>query len=181
MNDTKDATRLIALIAALDHQGAIGRDGGLPWRLPDEMRYFRRTTMGKAVIMGRKTYDTIGKPLTGRANIILTRNWDYQAPGGKVVHSVGGALIAAIEARPEAEEIMIAGGGVIYELFLPLAQRMYLTFVDTTVTDADVFFPDYDPQEWQETSREHHPADARHPYAFDCVTLDRINSPTASD
>jgi dihydrofolate reductase len=173
MSPALDVERIIALIAAMDQQRAIGRDGGLPWHLPDEMRYFRRTTMGKPVIMGRKTYDTIGKPLAGRTNIILTRNQDYQAPGCRVVHNMADALTAALQAGHEAEEIIVGGGATIYAAFLPLAQRMYLTFVETVVPGADTFFPAYDPQEWQETGREHHPADPRHPYAFDCVTLDR--------
>ena len=105
--------QIIALIAAMDRRQAIGRDGGLPWRLPDEMRYFRRTTMGKPVIMGRKTYDTIGKPLTGRTNIILTRNPAYQAPGCHVVHNVTEALVIAANTSGETGEIIVAGGAAV--------------------------------------------------------------------
>jgi dihydrofolate reductase len=173
MSPASAPDQIIALIAAMDRRQAIGRDGGLPWRLPDEMRYFRRTTMGKPVIMGRKTYDTIGKPLTGRTNIILTRNPAYQAPGCHVVHNVTEALVIAANTGGETEEIIVAGGAAVYAAFLPLAQRMYLTFVDTIVPDADTFFPTYDAQAWQETDREHHPADPRHPFAFDYVILAR--------
>ncbi|MDX1687598.1 MAG: dihydrofolate reductase, partial [Candidatus Promineifilaceae bacterium] len=112
-------TRRISLIAALDRNGVIGDDGRIPWRLPADLKYFKRVTMGKPLIMGRKTYESIGRPLPGRQNIVLTRQRDYRAPGCTVVHSLEEALAAA----GDAEEVMVAGGGSVYRQFLPRADR----------------------------------------------------------
>ncbi len=161
--------RWISFIVALDRNRVIGHDGRLPWRLPDDMRYFRRVTMGKPVIMGRKTYDSIGKPLVGRHNIVLTRDLDYQAPGCTVIHSASAALAAA----GDAPEVMIAGGDQVYRLLLSQANRMYLTLVDAQVGEGDAFFPALDPEEWREVSREFHDRDERHPYSFEWVLLER--------
>ncbi|MCB8916812.1 MAG: type 3 dihydrofolate reductase [Ardenticatenaceae bacterium] len=158
----------ISLIVALASNGVIGLDGGLPWRLPDDLRYFRQVTLGKPVVMGRKTYESIGRPLPGRENIILTRQPNYPAPGCTVVHSVAAALAAA----GSAPEIMVIGGAEIYRLFLPLAHRLYLTLVAATPA-GDTFMPNYDPAGWRETSRTHHPADNRHPFPFDWIILER--------
>ena len=159
------------MIAALDKNGVIGVDGGLPWRLPDEMRFFRQTTLGKPIVMGRKTYESIGKPLKKRTNIILTRNPDYVAEGCLVVDSAEKAL----SITPDAEEIVIAGGGVIYDLFLPQATRLYLSYVETEV-DGDIYFPTIDDANWRETWRNEHPADERHAYSFCSVILERVVS-----
>lgn len=160
----------ISFIVAVAEDGAMGRDNQLPWHLPDDMRFFKRMTMGKPVIMGRKTFESIGKPLPGRRNIVLTRDLDYRAAGCTVVHSV----LAALEAAGDVPEIMIGGGAEIYRLFLPEADRIYLTRVMTTVPDSDTFFPALNEEAWQEVSREYHPADERHPFPFYWCILDRV-------
>lgn len=159
---------MITLIAALSRNRVIGRDGALPWRLPEDSRHFRRTTLGKPVIMGRGNCDSIGKPLDQRLNIVLTRQTDFAAEGFTVVHTVEEAL----EAAKGNDEIMIIGGEDIYALFLPLADRMILTFVDEEV-EGDRFFPAYDPAEWREIDSHDVPADERHAHAFRVVTLER--------
>ena len=158
----------IALVVAAAKNGVIGRDGDLPWRLPDDLRTFKRLTLGKPVVMGRKTWESIGRPLPERHNVIMTRSPDFEAPGATVVGSVD----AVLELLADAEEIMIIGGGAIYEEFLDRADRIYLTEVDADV-DGDVRFPALDAGDWEEVDREHHPADDRHKYAFTLRQLDR--------
>ncbi|HFQ93832.1 MAG TPA: dihydrofolate reductase [Anaerolineae bacterium] len=161
----------ISLIAAMDRNRLIGAAGRIPWHLPDDMRWFVEQTMGKPVIMGRKTYDSIPprfKPLKGRHNIILTRQPDYAAAGCTVVHSPEAALAAA----GDAPEIIIGGGAALYRHFLPQAGRLYLTLVDGEFS-GDVYFPPYDPAAWQETFRQPHPADDRHPPPFTWLILER--------
>lgn len=151
----------ISLIAALDNNGVIGDGGDIPWRLPADLKYFKRVTMGKPLIMGRKTYESIGRPLPGRKNIVLTHQRDYHAPGCTVVHSIEQALAAA----GNAEEVMVAGGGSVYRQFLPLADRLYLTFVETTA-EGDKTFPSVDPANWHLIFEEAHAADEDNPFAF---------------
>ena len=158
----------IALIAALGRNGVIGRDGGLPWRLPDDLRYFKRLTLGRPLLLGRKTYESIGRPLPRRVNIVLTRDRDYQAPGCLVVHSVAAALLAA----GDAAELLVGGGAGVYARFLPLACVLYLTEVDAAPA-GDTFFPPFDQAAWRQLSSIAHPPDARHSYAFSWVTLAR--------
>lgn len=154
----------INLIAALGRNRAIGHaDGRLPWRLPDDFAHFKRETLHKPIVQGRKTYDTVGKPLPDRLNIVLSRSSGPIA-GCVVVRTVGEAL----EAAKGAAEVMIIGGGEIYALFLPIATRMTLTHVDAA-PDAEALFPAWDPDEWREVERVHHDADARHAHAFDVV------------
>lgn len=152
----------------MDKNGVIGVNGRLPWHLPDEMKHFRAVTIGKPHIMGRKTLESIGRPLPKRPNIILTRDPDYQFDGCTIVHTVEAALAAA----GDVAEITVGGGTDIFALFLPIATRLYLTFVETEV-EGSIFFPPWNPAEWAEISREHHPADERHAYAFDMVLLER--------
>lgn len=154
-------TQRISLIAALDNNGVIGDGGDIPWRLPADLKYFKRVTMGKPLIMGRKTYESIGQPLPGRKNIVLTRQRDYDATGCTIVHSVEEALAAA----GNAEEVMVAGGGSVYRQFLPRADRLYLTFVDTEA-DGDTTFPPFDPAKWRLVFEEAHPADEDNPFAY---------------
>lgn len=158
----------ISLVAAMDKNGVIGVNGRLPWHLPDEMKHFRAVTIGKPHIMGRKTLESIGRPLPKRPNIILTRDPNYQFDGCTIVHTVAEALAAA----GDAAEITVGGGTDIFALFLPIATRLYLTFVEAEV-EGSIFFPPWNPAEWVEISREHHPADERHAYAFDTVLLER--------
>lgn len=170
-----DYTPRIAYVVAMDNNRLIGRDNDLPWRLPDDMAWFRRQTLGKPCIMGRKTYDSLPprfRPLPGRLNIVVTRNVDYEAPGAIVVHSVEDALQAA----GEVEEIVIVGGAELFRRLLPTVDRLYLTEVHGVV-EGDVFFPEYDRAQWREIYRQEHAADERHPYAFTWLILDRIRQP----
>ncbi len=159
---------LISLVAALARNGVIGVDNRLPWRLPADLRHFRHLTMGKPVLMGRKTFQSIGKPLPGRTNIVVTRDADFQAPGVIVVDSI----TAGIQAAEGHEELMVIGGASIYEAMLPQAGRMYLTFIHQDFA-GDARFVDYDENEWVETAREDHPADDDNPCAYSFVTLER--------
>lgn len=158
----------ISLIAALDRRGLIGVAGRLPWRLPDEMRWFRQMTLGKAILMGRRTYETIGRPLARRRNVVLTRQADFVAPGCEVAHSLAEALELAVG----APEVMVIGGADIYRQTLPLAQRLYLTVVEA-VLDGDVWFPPVAWAAWQVMWRTAHPADDAHAYAFRSYILER--------
>jgi len=156
------------MIAALARNRVIGRDGDLPWRLPDDAKHFRDTTMGKPVVMGRKTWESFGGVLEGRDNIVVSRQPDYEAAGATVVSS----LDEALKLLSDRDEVFIAGGEALYAEALPRAGRMVLTLVDAEV-DGDVHFPDFDRSEWREVERREHPADARHAHAFSIVTLER--------
>jgi len=158
----------VSLIVAMDRNGVIGAGGRLPWRLPADLKRFKAITMGKPIVMGRKTHESIGRPLPGRENIVVTRDPDFRAPGCTVVHSVE----AALDHCRGAEEVMIMGGAELYRQLLPRADRIYLTHVQAEVP-GDTRFPDWQRGEWKEVSREDHPADGQneHPYGF--VILDR--------
>ena len=158
----------VALIAALAENRVIGRDNRLPWRVPADLKHFRALTMGKPVIMGRKTWESIGRPLPGRDNIVVTRAAGYRAEGCRVVHSVSEALQAATG----ADEAMIIGGANLYEQTLDAADRLYLTQIRAEV-EGDACFPEFDTQAWREIERESHPADERNEYAYDFVVLER--------
>ncbi len=159
----------ISLIAAVAENGVIGREGGLPWRIPEDLKFFRATTLGKPVIMGRKTYVSIGKPLPGRLNIVLTRDRTWHAPGVSVAHDMDRALRIAQESG--ADEAMIIGGADIYEMALPLADRIYLTRIQREF-EGDALFPALDPQDWKEVVRvEKSAGDVPFDYCF--VTLER--------
>lgn len=159
----------IALVVAMDKNRAIGRGGALPWHLPDDLKRFRALTLGKIVLMGRKTYESIGRPLPQRRNVVLTRNPAFQAEGLEVVHSLE-------EALKLGDELMVIGGGEVYAMFLPLATHLYLTLVDTTVPGSDAFFPPWDRAGWRETYRAFHAPDERHAYAFSYVDLERAGT-----
>jgi len=160
---------MITLVAALDRNRAIGRAGAMPWHLSDDLKRFKALTLGKPVLMGRKTALAIGRPLPGRPNLVLTRAGTAPFQGQLAVHSLDEAI-----ARAGNNELMVIGGGEVYALALPRATRMHLTEIDTGTPDADTFFPAFDPREWHEVAREHHPADARHPLAFDFVDHQRV-------
>lgn len=165
----------IAMIAAMDRNRLIGVDNGLPWRLPADMAWFKQVTMGKPVVMGRKTYESIPlkfRPLPGRLNIVLTRNKRYEAAGAIVVHTIEEALAAAASAETH-DEVIIGGGGQLYGTFLPQATRLYLTLVEAILV-GDAHFPAWEAAQWREVAREWHGVDERHPYAFSWVTLERI-------
>lgn len=165
----------IAFIVAMARNHVIGKDNAMPWHLPEDLRYFKRVTLGKPVIMGRNTYESIGKPLVQRPNIIISRNAAYAVAGATVVPSLDAALALGAELLQDAgpdSELMIIGGAQIYTQALPLAQRLYLTEVHAEPA-GDAFFPRFDRGEWQEVAREEHAACDRNPYAYDFLVLDR--------
>ncbi|OHE85272.1 MAG: diacylglycerol kinase [Lysobacterales bacterium RIFOXYD1_FULL_69_11] len=163
----------MVLIAALDRNRAIGRDNDLPWRLPDDLKRFKALTLGKPVLMGRRTAVSLGRALPGRANLVLTRSGAVPFEGMQVVASVDAALQQARELG--AQELCVIGGGEVYTLCLPLACRMHLTHVGTEVADADAYFPAFDAAHWRVTHREPHPADARHALAFEFVDYESLD------
>jgi dihydrofolate reductase len=154
----------LALVAALDRNRAIGRAGGMPWHLPDDLARFKRLTLGRPVLMGRTTALSIGRALPGRRNLVLSRGGSVPYAAQEIVHSLDEAIAAAA-----GEELMVIGGGEVYVLALPRATRLYLTEIHTEAADADTWFPAFDLREWRETAREPHAADARHACAFDFV------------
>ena len=158
----------ICLIAALDRRGGIGRDNQLPWRLPGDLQRFKSLTMGKTILMGRKTAFSLGRALPGRRNLVLTRSGRVPFSGMETVGSRDEAIC-----RSDGESLMVIGGGEVYAMTLPLAIRMHLTHVDTTVADADVFFPDIDPARWQVQLREAHAPDEKHAFGFEFVDYER--------
>ena len=139
----------MAMIAAVAENGVIGSAQSIPWRIPSDMAYFKQTTVGKPIVMGRKQYETVGRPLPGRTNIVVTRQSDYQPEGVVVCRDVQDALAKAreIAAQDKLDEIMIIGGGDIYAQFLPLADRLYISHVDLA-PDGDVYFPEISGTEW---------------------------------
>ncbi|MDH3339022.1 MAG: type 3 dihydrofolate reductase [Gammaproteobacteria bacterium] len=159
---------MISLIVAASINNVIGAEGKLPWRLSSDLKRFKALTTGKPIVMGRLTFESIGRPLPGRQNIVITRQADYQAAGCDVVHSID----AAVAAAGDATEIMIIGGGHIYQQFLPLAERIYLTRVRVEI-DGDVFLPDFDSADWREISSEECAADEANDYDFVVTTLER--------
>jgi len=150
----------ITLIVAVADSGVIGRDNTLPWHLPEDLKRFKRLTMGKPIVMGRKTFESIGKPLPGRQNIVLTRDANYRRDGITVVHEVDAVLGAA----GAAAEVMIIGGSDLFRLFLPRASRIHLTRVHADI-EGDVMWPALD-DTWSVIERETHAADERHAYAM---------------
>lgn len=169
-----DAEPVLALVVAIAGNGVIGRAGGLPWRLSSDLKHFRRITMGKPVIMGRRTFASLKGPLDGRDNIVLTRDPHFAAPGIFVAHSLEEALdIGRDCARARgAEEIMVIGGAELYRACLPLAGRLHLSRVHAEV-EGDVYFPEMDFSRWRETLRETHPRGPKDEYAFTLSVLDR--------
>lgn len=160
----------LALIAAVARNGVIGRDGDLPWRIPADLQFFKTATMGKPMIMGRRTFESIGKALPGRTNIVVTRSGDFTADDVEVAADFDQAL--AIAARQDAGEVMVIGGGEIYAAAMARADRLYLTEVHLDA-EGDVHFPQFDLAQWREVSRDDHAAEGDTP-AFSFVTLERI-------
>ncbi len=158
----------VSLVVAADEEGGIGRGGGLPWHLPADLKHFRALTMGKPVIMGRRTWESIGRPLPGRRNVVVSRQPSLQVPGCEVA----GSLDDALRLVDDAAEACVIGGAEIYRLALPLADLIHLTRVHARV-EADTFLPPLDPREWRLQSREEHAADERHAYPFSFITLER--------
>ncbi len=158
----------IALVAALDRHRAIGRGNELPWRLPDDLKRFKALTLGKPVLMGRKTAESLGRALPGRHNLVLTRSVSAPFAGMEAVASLDAALALVGDV-----ELMVIGGGEIYALALPFANTLHLTHVDTVVEDGDTFFPAYDPSQWRAGFREAHAPDGKHAYGFEFVDFVR--------
>ena len=165
----------ICLIWAMTRNRVIGRDNQLPWHLPDEMRHFMRTTLGKPVVMGRKQFESMGKPLPKRPNIVLSRNPEFAPDGVTVVRTFDDAVeyAEAVNRDPHNDEIMVIGGAEVYALALPRADRLYYTLIDAEL-EGDTLFPEFELAQFREVSREDHPADARHRYSYCIRVLDRI-------
>lgn len=160
---------MISFVVAVSRNGVIGREGGLPWHISSDLKRFKEITMGKPVVMGRKTWESLPrKPLPGRRNIVITQQKNYTAEGADVAASPEAALLLV----PDAPEVAVIGGGEIYRLFWPLVDRLYLTEVDLEV-DGDTHFAAVDPAEWQEISREVHPRGEKDTASFTLRILDR--------
>jgi dihydrofolate reductase len=159
---------IISLIAAMGKERVIGIENRLPWHLPADMKHFRMLTMGKPVLMGRKTFDSIGKPLPGRTNIVVSQDADFKPEGVRVARSIAQALSVG----KEAEEIMVIGGASFYGQLLPQAQRLYITQIHHDFL-GDAFFPPWKPGEWREIEREDHDADDVNIYPYSFITLSR--------
>lgn len=162
------------MIAAVARNLTIGKDNDLPWKLPDDMKFFMNTTKGHYVVMGRKNYESLHekfRPLPNRTNIVVTRQKNFNAPGCIITHNVTDAINLA--RKGNETEAFIIGGAEIYKLALPDADRLYLTEIKADV-DGDTFFPKFNKAEWKETSRTPHPTDEKHKFAFDIVVYDRI-------
>lgn len=159
----------VTLILARARNGVIGRDNAMPWKIPGEQAYFKRVTMGHPIIMGRKTWESIGRPLPGRRSIVVSRNASYTAPGAEVVTSLETALAACAA----ASEVFVIGGAELYRLALPFADRLRITEIDADF-DGDTHFPEIDRARWRETQREHHLPDELRNFGFDFVTYDRV-------
>ena len=162
---------MISIIVAVAQNGVIGTGNRLPWHLPDDLRRFKALSLGKPIVMGRRTFDSIGKPLPGRTNIVVSRQPGLAIEGALVTPSLDAALAAA----GDVPEVVVIGGAEIFRQVLPRTAVVHLTRVHARV-DGDVVFPELDPGKWRETSMEHHAADERHQYAFTFVTLERIAS-----
>jgi len=157
----------VSIIVALDEAGTIGRDGTLPWRLPEDLKYFRRLTLGKTVLMGRKTWESLGKPLEGRRNWVLSRDPAFHPAGAEVFASLDQALAAHRDG-----ELVVIGGAEIYRQALPLAGTLHLTRVHARV-EGDTRFPEWPVEQFRQTAKVDHPADERHAHAFSFITLQR--------
>ena len=164
----------LSLIAAMAQNRTIGRNNKLPWYLPEDLKYFKRVTMGKPLIMGRKTFESLGKPLPGRPHIIITRDKDYTYPGCHIVHDLQSAIMRAEDLLliDGGGEVVVIGGAQIYGLMLPKIDRMYLTEVHEEVP-GDAFFPEYNNDEWQEIAREDFSAEPPNEYDYSFVAYDR--------
>lgn len=159
---------MISFVVAYDRNRAIGKDNKIPWRLPDDMKHVRELTIGKPLIMGRRTWESIGRPLPQRTSIVLTRDRGFTCDGCLIARTPDEAMKLA----GAAPEIIVFGGARVFEDFLPRADRIYLTEVDADV-GGDTFFPPLDPSDWEVVEAVEHPADERHPYDFSFLTLDR--------
>ena len=160
---------IVSLIAALSTNHVIGKNNQLPWHLPADLKHFKDLTLNKSIIMGRKTFDSIGRALPNRRNIVITTQSDYKADNAETYASIDAALAAtATEA-----EVMLIGGAQLYKQTIARADRLYLTLVDTVIADGDAFFPTWDPKEWSIDQEEIHAADEKNNFAYRFVMLSR--------
>lgn len=162
-------TPLVTLIVAAADNGVIGRANALPWHLPDDLKRFKQLTLGKPIVMGRKTFESIGKPLPGRQNIVMTRDTNYRRDGVTVVHDVD----AALRATGDAPEIMVIGGAELFQKFLPVAGRVHLTRVHGDI-EGDVRWPELDPRQWRLVDCQPHDADERHAWRMTFEVWEKI-------
>ncbi len=164
-----DGAMKISIIVAMAANRVIGKDNQLPWYLPADLKYFKETTMGKPILMGRKTWESIGRPLPGRTNIVITRDENYDAPGCVVVHSINDAMQAAAK----QDEVMVIGGAELYRQILPRTDSIYLTRINEDF-EGDTLFLELDSSEWQEVERLDCDADDKNPYTYSFIKLDRV-------
>lgn len=162
---------ILSAIAAMSTNRVIGNKNQLPWHLPADLKHFKAVTSGHPVLMGRKTYESIGKPLPNRTNIILTRTTNYSAPDCLIIHNVEAAISMAVEL--EMDEIFVIGGAEIFKQLLPQIQRLYLTHIHHTF-DGDAFFPELNMDDWKEVSRERHHADEKNKYDYSFIVMERV-------
>jgi len=160
---------MISMIVAMAENRAIGKNNELLWHLPKDFQHFKSVTMGKPIVMGRKTFESIGKALPGRKNIVITRDNHFTAEGVVVVHSIA----AALEASEEFDDVMVIGGASFYEQMLPMTETLYLTVVHQDF-EADVFFPEIKAEEWNVVERVKHEADEKHAYPYSFITYRRV-------
>lgn len=161
---------MISIIVAIATNGAIGKDNQLLWHISEDLKYFKKVTGGHTVIMGRKTWESIGRPLPNRRNIVISRTLKADSlPGAEVF----GSLEEAINSLPKAEEHFVIGGGEIYRQALPLAGKLYVTYVYTAIPDADTFFPDLDMNDWTKLSDEYYDRGEKYPHPFEFVVYER--------
>ncbi len=165
----------LSILVAMAKNRVIGRNNRLPWHLPADLKHFKFLTMGQTIVMGRKTYESIGKPLPGRANVIITRQMDYEVPGAMVVNSLEDALLICEETSTGHSENFIIGGEKLYQQALKICQRMYITEIQRDF-DGDVFFPEFDRNEWEETQRDKHIAEDADNLEYHFVVLERKSS-----
>ncbi len=163
----------ISIIVAMSENRVIGRDGDMPWRLSDDLRRFKKLTMGHTIIMGRKTFDSIGRMLPGRTTVVVTRDSEFELPqsdeSGLVCHDLAAAFTSA-----DSQELMVVGGGQIYAATIAAAERIYLTKVHTTIEDGDTFFPQVDWEDWKIVDEQRHSANHRNDFDYSFVTYERL-------
>lgn len=162
----------ISFIVAMDERRGIGMDNKLPWHLPEDLAFFKRVTLGHTILMGRKTYESIGRPLPKRRNVILTRDRSYEVPGCDIVHSVEETL-ERYGSNASADELFVIGGAEVFRLFLPYADRLYVTEIARRF-EVDTFFPDIEAGQWQEASREIGVKNEKNPYDYSFVLYNRV-------
>jgi dihydrofolate reductase len=161
------------MIAAMANHRVIGKDQKMPWHLPADLAFFKKTTLGNPIVMGRKTYESIGRPLPGRLNIVVTHNANLNITGCEVVTSLDQAIAVAHEKSPHSDELFITGGSHLYTSFLPQADRLYLTLIEATF-DGDTYFPDYTHDQWHQLERIDHQPDEKNSYPYAFILLERV-------